>query len=395
MSRGVFLLFLTISFVFANVSKDIDSNKKELKQKETQAKVLSNKLDLIAKEIKKESIKVKKITKEIQKYQKELSKQKSVTKKKKQELKQMQILFKKLEKRERYFGSKMQEILLHEFSISILSQNSSNISVDDLITDQILKSYSKILKQKFKNLKGDYLKYSKNITLVKKEIKKIELQIRRLNNKRAKLIKLKKEQNKAISKLKQQENSYRSKLQKIIKEKEQIAKTLAKLNIIQTRKSKTLIKESPTSGINVRQIGSSYQKSSVKKYRGQKTISPLQNYQVVQKFGNYKDPVYNLKIFNDSVVLRSNKPNAKVRSILNGKVIYADKTPFLENVIIIKSDNNIHTIYAHLSQIAPTVKVGKKVKKGYVIGRIKDELTFEVTQNEYHIDPLELIQGHL
>jgi murein DD-endopeptidase MepM/ murein hydrolase activator NlpD len=64
----------------------------------------------------------------------------------------------------------------------------------------------------------------------------------------------------------------------------------------------------------------------------------------------------------------------------------------LENVVIVKNRDNIHTIFAHLSKIAPTIKVGKKVPKGYILGRISKELTFEVTQNEKHINPMRLIK---
>jgi murein DD-endopeptidase MepM/ murein hydrolase activator NlpD len=45
-----------------------------------------------------------------------------------------------------------------------------------------------------------------------------------------------------------------------------------------------------------------------------------------------------------------------------------------------------------MDKIAPTIREGKKVKKGYVIGRVQKELMFEVTQKNRHIDPLELIR---
>jgi murein DD-endopeptidase MepM/ murein hydrolase activator NlpD len=45
-----------------------------------------------------------------------------------------------------------------------------------------------------------------------------------------------------------------------------------------------------------------------------------------------------------------------------------------------------------MDKIAPTIKEGKKIKKGYVIGRIDKELMFEVTQKNRHINPLELIR---
>ena len=80
-----------------------------------------------------------------------------------------------------------------------------------------------------------------------------------------------------------------------------------------------------------------------------------------------------------------------MKSVLDGRVVFAKNTIMLQKVVIVEHDNGIHTIYAHLDKIAPNIKVGKKVKKGAVVGRIKDDLTFEVTQKNFHINPLELI----
>jgi murein DD-endopeptidase MepM/ murein hydrolase activator NlpD len=52
----------------------------------------------------------------------------------------------------------------------------------------------------------------------------------------------------------------------------------------------------------------------------------------------------------------------------------------------------MHTIYAGLSQIAPDIKVGRKLKRGYVVGRVKSKLVFEATKNSKHINPLKLIK---
>jgi murein DD-endopeptidase MepM/ murein hydrolase activator NlpD len=111
----------------------------------------------------------------------------------------------------------------------------------------------------------------------------------------------------------------------------------------------------------------------------------------VKKFGPYTDPIYNIKIFNESVSLKPKIANAKVKNVLNGKVILAQNTALLDNVVIVEHSDGMHTIYAHLDQIAPTVEKGKKIRKGSVIGRVKDELMFEVTQKNYHIDPMDLI----
>jgi len=141
----------------------------------------------------------------------------------------------------------------------------------------------------------------------------------------------------------------------------------------------------------VKQYGSSYQSSRVKKYSGAKTAAPLNGAYLKRKFGNYNDPVYNIKLFNENIVLGSNSGDTQVKAVLPGKVVFAKETAVLDKVVILEHSGGIHTIYAHLNQIPPTVRVGSNVKKGYIIGRIGSDLTFEVTQQNYHINPLDLI----
>jgi len=81
-----------------------------------------------------------------------------------------------------------------------------------------------------------------------------------------------------------------------------------------------------------------------------------------------------------------------VKTVFNGKVVYADKTAVLDNMVIIEHRGGLHTIYANLSQISPNIKKGKKIKKGYTIGRVSDELIFEVTQKSFHINPIKLFR---
>jgi len=142
----------------------------------------------------------------------------------------------------------------------------------------------------------------------------------------------------------------------------------------------------------VKKVGSSYQAAKTLRYRGKKTIAPLDAYTIIKKYGTYTDPIYKIKIFNESISLRPKQKNAKVKTVFNGKVIYADKTAVLDNIVIVEHSNGLHTIYANLSQISPNIKKGKKIKKGYTIGRVEDELVFEVTQKSYHINPIRLFQ---
>ncbi|WP_297483176.1 M23 family metallopeptidase, partial [Sulfurimonas sp.] len=142
----------------------------------------------------------------------------------------------------------------------------------------------------------------------------------------------------------------------------------------------------------VKQHGNSYQSVKTIRYRGPRTIAPLSRYTISKKYGPYTDPIYGIKIFNESVSLRPASLNAKVKNVMNGRVVYADKTAVLDNMVIVEHKNGLHTIYANLSQIAPDIKKGRKIRKGAVIGRVRDELVFEVTQKNYHINPIRLFR---
>ena len=145
--------------------------------------------------------------------------------------------------------------------------------------------------------------------------------------------------------------------------------------------------------IKVRKIGSSAKGIKIAKYYGRKTIAPLKSYKVVKKFGTYYDDVYRMKLFNESVALKTKIPNAKVVSIFKGQVVYAKhNTGLLGNVVIVKHRGGLHTIYSHLDRISPTLKVGKWIPKGYVVGRVSDTLEFQATKNSRYIDPMRLIK---
>jgi len=142
----------------------------------------------------------------------------------------------------------------------------------------------------------------------------------------------------------------------------------------------------------VRQINSSYQKEKVAAYRGGKTISPIRGGRVVKKFGTYIDPIYKIKIFNESITIQAPSSPAKVQNVLNGKVVFAGKSSMLGKVVVVAHSGKMHTVYAGLSKIAPNIKVGRKIKKGYVLGKVNKKLMFQATKNSKHINPLKLIQ---
>jgi len=267
--------------------------------------------------------------------------------------------------------------------------------------------------------------------------KAIRKSIEAITAKRELYRKKKEEKESLLALLAQKEKDYRSRLKAIMQRQEMLRQTLAKLNILRkeeiarakaeerarreelARKAEQLkqmraaedarirearakgeeatyvaprITEAPQAAKKVKQYGSSYQASNIKKYRGPRTISPLKHARVIKRFGTYVDPIYKIKIFNDNVVLRSPVEGAKVRNVLNGKVVYIGSNSMLGKVVIIEHGNRLHTIYAALDRIAPLLKTGSRVKKGAVIGRVKHKLIFQATQNSKYINPLRLIR---
>jgi len=155
---------------------------------------------------------------------------------------------------------------------------------------------------------------------------------------------------------------------------------------------KTVQKEAKKQSDKIKKINSSYKKSSTYAYKGTKTISPLPGARLVKKFGTYVDPIYKIKIFNESITLKAPSSNAKVQNVLNGKVVFAGKSSMLGKVVVVAHSGKMHTVYAGLSKIAPTIHVGSKIRKGYIIGKVKRKLMFQATKNSKHMNPMKLIR---
>jgi len=394
------ILLIFNGTIMADVDSKIRTTSKNLKKQKKSEKLISKKLDQIAKEISLQEQKLNSINKGILKTKQKIKEENRKTNIKQGELKKIETLYNSLVKREKNVNKKLTETLSKSISLEMITSGTGDEinnsffekSIDNIIMQELYNSYSDILKNKFSKTKKRYIKLQKNIKVVKSELDKIKFKLKSLRSQIEKYDSLKALKKKSLKTLDAQRSAYLKKLNRIKNEKAQLSKTLNLLKITKKDKDRTIIRSTPGSVTDVRQIGSSYQTTKIAKYKGPKTIAPLENYTVAQNFGTYTDPIYKMKIFNESVILRSRSKNARVKNVLDGKIIYADRTSMLENVVIVKNRDNIHTIYAHLSKIAPTIKVGKKVPKGYILGRIKKELTFEVTQNEKHINPLRLIK---
>ncbi len=384
----------TLSFLQANIGNQIKRQASYLNSKGKMEKKIVRKLNDLAYAIIIQTKNLKKLKKKIDDLDVKIKSNEINIANKYKILNTLLGSNKELTFKKKSLEKKIVNIIAKDFSYYLIGDGNYIETKDSILVDEIMKKMDIVLKKEFRKFSSNYEKVNSKIRSGKKEIKNIKAEIDNSQKQRDKLLLLKRKREQAIVRLNREKRAYKRRLDRIKRDKLTIRATLERLKILKKEQKIKVSssKKSKKTKLGVRQIGSSYQSSKVKRYRGTKTIAPLKSFVVKRKFGNYVDPIYNIKIFNESVTLESKIDNAKVKNILNGKVVFAKDTAVLDKVVIIENANGIHTIYAHLSKIAPTIRVGKKIRKGYVIGRVKNDLTFEVTQKNYHINPLELIR---
>ncbi|MBW6488897.1 peptidoglycan DD-metalloendopeptidase family protein [Sulfurimonas sp.] len=407
MIRLFIIFFLTCSFLEAKTSVDskIEKTSSEIGLYAKTEEAISKKMDDTAnairvheKEIFAQQEHLKKLKEEL--LEKESSYEDNV--KLIKELKSSQEILKK-------DGNELEEELVftiaQSVSLSIILEEEYSASEESLIEYEVLELMLKNAKEKIKELNEKFYDNSKNIDFLSNQVSSLEAAIASIDSKRKELIKTQEDNKESLGKLKIARESYKKELREILNKQDSLKKTLAQLNIIKIDQIKKAEEEASRAKAfdakdivsdknlpKVKSHGSSYQAAKTREYKGKKTIPPFEPYKVTKNYGTYTDPIYGIKVFNESISLKPSENNAKVKTVFNGKVIYADKTPVLNNIVIVEHDDGLHTIYANLSQIAPDIQKGKKIKKGYTIGRVNDELIFEVTQKSFHINPIRLFQ---
>lgn len=416
----VFLLILAVCatlFAAGATANKTQSTKQDLKTKAEQEKKLNKKLDELAKSILSGEKNVKTTAEQISILSVQVKELESSAKAADASLNTLIAQNKDLIAEQKRIESALLAIISKRFAYDLIVPKNYIESEESIISAEILNSLTKDSQNQVNKIAKDYSKTINSIKSQTNKISAIKLDLAEFRSKQNKLIALQTKQKKDLAQLKSDKDSYEKELSAIQAEQDELRKTLEKLAIIAKNEEeekaraqqKAKLEEAKkaknnqasasanqniskiTAKNDVRQVGSSYQKSQVKRYTGAKTIAPLEKFTLKQAFGDYTDPIYKIKIFNESVVLRSALRDAVVKNVLDGKVVFAKETPLLQKVVIVENKDGIHTIYAHLSKIAPTIKVGAKLKKGYVIGRVEQDLTFEVTQKNYHINPMELI----
>ena len=437
MIRIAWLFLLSVSLAFSakqtkiknlwkkhsgSTSSQINSNRNDLTQTDKKQKQLNQQLSKIAKSV----LKAEKDNKSLAKILKSLAKDKEVNEEKYSVAKKKIDVFKgkieTLDSTIKKQNSHFVNLLIDQFSLMIVMNKMEKKTVDSVMMREIYETYKEKNTQGLNTLKAKITSSIKKRKAALGYQKKIEKSISKISKKREAYIRKKKQKEKLLKKLAADESAYRKNIKELMKKQSMIRSTLANLNIIRKEeisKERTLEKEreaeinrranarsrdreqtteghvsakSFTSNASVKQVGSSYHRDKIYRYRGAKTISPLKRARVVKSFGTYVDPIYKMKIFNESITLKAPQSNAKVRNVLNGKVVFAGQNSMLGKVIVVAHGGELHTVYAGLSKISPIIKVGSRVKKGTVIGKIKRKLIFEATKNSKYINPIRLIR---
>ena len=440
------LLIVLISTVFAesNIDKKIQTNTEKLNSSDDKKETTSLKIKELAEKIESQNSNINTLEKDISQINSDIEEHQKLLEDAKYKLTELNSKSTELIREKTSHEEQIVDTIIEEFSISIALKLASEDSLQELIDNEIYTLLSQYSKEKVSKLNTNYSALSTNTKNNQKDIDKIASYIEDRQKTKNKLTVLKEKHSSSLVSLEEQHKSYQEELNKVAKEQESLKNLLSELNILkeaETKKAqareeaeadekrrklqdllamkkssnqKVTEEESSSApldddivqtsdvrnqryaknlNLDVKKIGSSTDGVEIIKYKGEKTIAPLKSFKVVKNFGTYYDPVYKIKLFNESIVLKSDEPKAKVVSVLNGKVVYAKKNAgMLANVVIIQHEGGLHTIYSHLDEISPTLVVGKWIKQGYVVGRVDESLMFQATKDSSHIDPKDLFK---
>ena len=445
MIKLFFLIVLSLNTIFAasNIDKKIQTNTEKLNSSDDKKENTSLKIKELAEKIESQNSNITTLEKDINQINSDITEHQKLLEDAKYKLSDLNSKSTELIREKTSHEEQIVDTIIEEFSISIALKLASEDTLQELIDNEIYTLLSQYSKEKVSKLNTNYSALSTNTKNNQKDIEKIASYIEDRQKTKNKLTILKEKHSSSLISLEEQHKSYQEELNKVAKEQESLKNLLSELNILKEEESKKaqareeadaeekrkklqellaqkkatnqkVTEEESSSAplddvvqtadvrnqryaknlnLDVKKIGSSTDGIQIIKYKGEKTIAPLKSFKIVKNFGTYYDPVYKIKLFNESIVLKSDEPNAKVVSVLNGKVVYAKKNAgMLANVVIIQHEGGLHTIYSHLDEISPTLVVGKWIKQGYVVGRVDESLMFQATKDSAHIDPKDLFK---
>ena len=401
MTRILAIFILLFTFLDAsskNIDKRIQQNQEILKQNKTIQQKKDLQIKILASEITKQNGELTQLENDISLVNSDINRHKAKLDEAKKALESLLIDSQSIIKQREDNEKQIIKVIIDDFSSSIALKLAGESTLQELIDSEIYSILSQNSKDKILKLNNNYELLTQNRKENQRRIEEISKYLEKRKERKKQLSKLKKKYSRSLVLLEKRHKDYQAELKKSVQKQESLKDLLGKLNILKKeelekekrksiekakrlaklkkRKSKSKKKEEYSVNdvrneryandidVDVRMIGSSTSGIKIIKYRGRKTIAPLDSFRVVKNFGKYFDPVYKIELFNESIVLKTQKPQAKVKSIFNGKIVYAKKDAgMLENVVIIAHKDGLHTIYSHLDQISPSLKSWKMGKK--------------------------------
>ncbi len=389
----------------ANVDKDIIKTRQMITKKAQEIENLNQMLEKSSQQIKQHQEDIKKIDEKKGVLEKELVGLQTVKQQKIETINSLEGQKTQLQQSQQMTEKRLVKMIAEQLSFSMVFDKNELGDENDLLKQQIFKKVKAVSTAEITRLKQEYVTKQQSIMQLDQKVKEIKGSITVVTTKENELVKVQKAKEGAITKLDRDSKAYRAKLAKLIKEQEDARNALEQLNIVKKRQQRvagsgTRKNVNFTSDLNasddadsrtIKNYGNLYADSPTARYNGAKVDPPVDGAVVVKRFGPYTDPVYNIKIHNDYVVLRANGNDAIVKAVLDGRVVYAKTVASLGKVVILEHGGGLATIYAHLEKIAPTMDVGKRVSAGEVVGRVGSEVMFEVTKNGVPVNPVDLI----
>jgi len=379
MIKIVLIFTLLISTLAASIVGNIELQEDLYAKTKNEKSNINKNIKSLAKKISLEKKSYEKLENQISDINKNLTSNKQKLSKAIKKIKELDKQLKNLYTKKDKIEKDVIEHVAQKYSISIGINLINKNSLSNIVDKEVYKIVLNNAMEEVLELDKNYLSINTNIKKNKESTDKLNQFIDEQEKAKQVHEKMQKEQSEILTSLNKKYELYKKSLKDIINEQNKIVSILANLTILEKREKLNLLKNQS--------------KVRYRKYKGDKTIAPLRSYDITKNFGKYKDEVYQKELFNKSVMLKTRIANAKVYNIFMGEIVYTRKNAgSLKNVVIVKHKGEIHTIYAHLDKISPTIKVGKWIQKGYVVGRVNGTLQFQATKNKKYIDPVKLFQ---
>ncbi|WP_334095234.1 murein hydrolase activator EnvC family protein [Helicobacter typhlonius] len=395
---GYFAICAIASMCLANI--DQNTAKDKLKDAKSKEAAISKKLDNLGRAINTKNRELTQLGMQIDILQKDILQNQGKSQSQEKTLKDFQRKQRILIEQKQKSEEQLVKLFAQNIAFSmIINRTADADSVDEVIESYIYNILQNNTKNNIKTLNAKQNILNNEIKKLTNTISQIQTSIKTQTDRKEHLERAKEQQKQTLAKMQTDLKIYDKQLKDIVKERENLDNILSNLNIVKEQKrsdSKQQVfidnQKNPDSIKAPKQFGTSYRDVPTIPYKGAKTFPPLDNYIIERRFGPYFDPVYKFKIFNAAIIFNPKSSNANVKNVLDGKIVYAKDAPGLKKVVIIEHQNALHTIYAYMDKIESSIKTGLSVKKGTIIGKVNDRLSFEITQKDKHINPAEFIK---